>query len=235
MTSTLHDNPSVATSAPAVLPAREVALFVTVALALSAIATGLVVVRIVRTHELTFAALGWNLFLAWLPLVLALMMAGLHHGRGRGVFQWVYGVPWLLLLPNAPYLVTDLVHLRPRTGVPLWFDAVLLMTFAVVGVWLDCAALLPVHRAVSARWGAVAGWLFALVVLALSVVGVYLGRVHRFNSWDVLEPGSLVDVVLIRLGDPLGDPSLVLLGVGGTLGLAVAYAVFWAFVAALRR
>lgn len=238
MTTTLTDHPHHPhdpTHGDTVVSDREVGVLAGVPAVLSALAVALVALRIIRTHELTFVFLGWNLFLAWLPLVLALVMAGLQQGRGRVVFQWVYGIPWLLLLPNAPYLVTDLVHLRPRPGVPLWFDAVLLMTFAVLGVWLGCAALVLVQRVVTVRRGPVAGWVLALAVLPLSVVGVYLGRVHRFNSWDVLAPGSLVDVVLTRLGDPFGNPRLVVLGLGGTLALLVAYMVFGAALRAVRR
>ena len=76
----------------------------TVALAvLSLAAVGLLAVRIDRVDEPAFVFLTWNLFLAWIPFVLAVV---LHDGarRGRGLaFLGAVGAVWLLFLPNAPY------------------------------------------------------------------------------------------------------------------------------------
>ena len=91
----------------------------------------------------------------------------------------------LLFLPNAPYILTDFVHLGRADGVPLWFDAALIGTFAGAGLALGLAPLLMVHHPVEARPGAC--WLaFAVSSLGLGAIGVDLGRFPRFNSWDVL-------------------------------------------------
>lgn len=218
------------------IPSRRTLLATVVGLLVlgSALGTGLIVLRIEWTGEPGFLPLVWNLFLAWLPLLLALVLVGLHRARAHGVALVAVGLPWLLLLPNAPYIVTDLVHLAERPGVPVWFDAVLISCNAAVGLGLGLLSLYLVHRVVAARRGAVAGWVVALGCLPLAVVGVWLGRVHRFNSWDVVHPGRLVETVIVRLGDPLGDPRLVVVGIAGTLGLAVAYAAVVALAAASR-
>lgn len=195
----------------------------------STIVSALLLWRLHTTGALTFVFLGWNLFLAWLPLVVALMMVGAHHGGLGGGWLLTLGLPWLLLLPNAPYIITDLIHLRPRHDSPLWFDAVLIIGFAVVGLMLGLVSLLLVHRITTAHVGRAGGWLLVVLVLGLSVMGIQLGRVHRFNSWDVLtNPQPLLDVVWYRLRPPLGDLELLQLCAMATAGLMLAYLAVWA-------
>ena len=141
---------------------------------------------------------------------------------------WLLGAGWLLFLPNAPYILTDFVHLGRFGGVPLWFDAALIGTFAGTGLVLGLASLLIVHRVVEARAGRVVGWLVAVGSLLLSAAGVYLGRFPRFNSWDVLtDPDSLVSVVLHRATDPLGNPFLLRFGVIMSGLLLCSYLMAW--------
>jgi uncharacterized membrane protein len=60
----------------------------------------------------TYRFLIWNLFLAWLPLVSALLLWALHQYAPRfKLFQWPLLLGWFLFFPNAPYLVTDFLHL----------------------------------------------------------------------------------------------------------------------------
>ena len=191
-------------------------------------AIGLLAVRIDRVGEHTFVFLSWNLFLAWIPYALALGVAAVHDRGGPGPLVWLLGAGWLLFLPNAPYILTDFVHLGRAGGAPLWFDAALIGTFAVAGLALGLASLLVVHRVVEARAGRVAGWSVAVGSLLLSAVGVYLGRFPRFNSWDVItDPTSLFSVVLHRLSDPLGNPFLLRFGVAMSAVLVSCYVVAW--------
>ncbi|MBN1310505.1 MAG: DUF1361 domain-containing protein [Anaerolineae bacterium] len=48
---------------------------------------------------------------------------------------------WLLLFPNAPYLLTDLVHLQPQENMPFWFDLILIVAFAWAGFFLRLISL----------------------------------------------------------------------------------------------
>lgn len=195
---------------------------------LSLASAGLLALRIDRAGQPAFTFLPWNLFLAWIPFVLSLAMLALH-GRGapRPVL-WLLGVGWLLFLPNAPYILTDFIHLGRVDGMPLWFDAALIGTFAATGLALGLASLLIVHRVVEARAGRVVGWVVAVSSLVLSAAGIYLGRFPRFNSWDVLaDPLSLVQVVLQRLADPLGNPFLLRFGLVMSVLLLGSYLVVW--------
>ena len=195
---------------------------------LSLTAVGLLAVRIDRVGEPAFIFLTWNLFLAWIPFLLSLGVAVVHSRDGPRPLLWVLGAGWLLFLPNAPYILTDFIHLGRADGAPLWFDAALIGTFAGTGLILGLASLLVVHHVVEARTGRVVGWAVAVGSLVLSALGIYLGRFPRFNSWDVVtDPLGLVAVVLDRLADPLGNPFLLRFGVVMSTVLVGFYLVAW--------
>jgi uncharacterized membrane protein len=184
-------------------------------------------------YSLDFRFLVWNLFLAWVPLVLALFVYDAYR-RGRSLL-WLAPalVLWLLFLPNAPYIVTDFVHLSARTQAPLWFDGVELSAFAWTGMLLGFVSLYLVHAVLRDRFGAVAAWLVVLGVLALSSVGVYLGRVKRWNSWDLLtQPGQKLAELQAHVVDPAGLAQAIAISLGVTALLAAAYLVFYVLMGA---
>ena len=175
---------------------------------LSLAAVGLLAIRLDRVGRPAFTFLVWNLFLAWVPFVLSLGVAALHRYRGPRPLLWGLGAGWLLFLPNAPYILTDFMHLGRVGGAPLWFDAALIGTFAVTGLILGLVSLLVVNHVAEARAGRVVGWAVAVSSLLLSAVGIYLGRFVRFNSWDIVtDPHGLVAVVLQRLAPRSATPS----------------------------
>jgi uncharacterized membrane protein len=153
--------------------------------------------------SLTFAFLPWNFFLAWIPYGLILL---LERQRLEHTFSW-RTIPlwalWLLFLPNAPYLLTDFIHLRPRPPVPLWYDAGLLAAFAALG-WIF--GLLALYRAVQLFRRFLSGSqarLLATSVLFLSSIGVFLGRELRWNSWDALtRPQQVLESSLLLFANP---------------------------------
>lgn len=131
----------------------------------------------------------WNLGLAWIPWLAARRVA---EATSPPVLAFT-GAAWLLFLPNAPYLVTDLLHLGPRPPVPLWFDVLLFSAFALAGCALGWASLEQVHRRLVRALGRRPAALVVVGVLFLTGFGVYLGRFLRWNSWDLLtEPLALL-------------------------------------------
>ncbi len=117
------------------------------------------------------------------------------------------GAVWLVFLPNAPYIVTDFVHIGELPGAPLWYDAGMTAAFAGTGLVLGLASVLLVQGVVARRFGALVGWAMLAPVFLLCSAGIYIGRIHRLNSWDVItRPQQLVDLVAARLADPFGRP-----------------------------
>jgi len=150
----------------------------------SAVCIGMLLVRFTVTGKMHYGGLFGNLLLAWIPMLLALFIWRMPSGGSRGWF-WVTLILWILFYPNAFYITTDFVHLK-TSGVFRWFDILMTMSFAVGGMFLGCLSLYLLHLFVRQRFGWWVGWLFAGGTLALGSFGIYLGRVLRWNSWDVV-------------------------------------------------
>ncbi|MEZ5387076.1 MAG: DUF1361 domain-containing protein [Prosthecobacter sp.] len=162
-------------------------------------------VLIARFHvagHFGYVFLLWNLFLAAIPLGLSL---GLEHVR-----RITHAVPllsmWLLFFPNAPYVLTDLIHLNAnRHGrVPQWLDLLLLLSFAFVALWFGFQSLHLVQRWFTRRFSRATAWVVTVTCLGLGGFGVYLGRFLRWNSWDIVHrPHLLLKDIASRILDPL--------------------------------
>ncbi len=145
-------------------------------------ALALLVARVLYTGQLTYLFLAWNLWLAVVPLVLA------EPERG-GPVRFVL---WWLFFPNAPYLVTDLVHLEPRSA-PYWFDIGMLVAFAWAGLLAGSMALERMYARVEGR--ALRALFLGSVALS-SGFAIWLGRFLRLNSWDpLLRPWTSLAIV----------------------------------------
>lgn len=149
----------------------------------------------------------WNLLLAWIPLLLAARIYALRARRSpRTGLLALCALLWFFFFPNAPYIVTDLLHLRTRAPIPKWFDLVMMVSFAWTGLCLGYLSLHLLQEVVRARWGARWGWRFVVGMLAASSFGIYLGRFERWNSWDVFaRPFGLVNDV-VQLGNFASNP-----------------------------
>jgi len=174
----------------------------------SALAVGLVAARIVVTGRVQVFYLVWNLSLAWLPLVFAVLVWREAETRPpRRTRLLLGGAAWLLFFPNAPYIFTDLTHLAKLHGAstaPPWFDLLLHLVFAMIGLMLGFASLALMQNLVARARGKLAGWGFALAVLALAGFGIYLGRFLRWHSWDALfSPLALASDIANRFITPV--------------------------------
>jgi len=160
----------------------------------------------------------WNLFLAVIPLGLSL---GLLRIKRLSIALPLLGL-WLLFFPNAPYVLTDLIHLTPhnRGQVPLWFDLLMLLSFGLVSLWFGFQSLRFVQGWITRNFSKTAGWCVTIVTLLLSGFGVYLGRFLRWNSWDVLRrPRALLGDIGACVVDPSGHSQVwgFTFGFGGML------------------
>jgi uncharacterized membrane protein len=121
--------------------------------------------------------------------------------RRRAALIAAMGVAWVAFFPNAPYLVTDLLHLRAWTPIPAWYDVGMLGMFAWSGCLLGVASLQAMEALAIKHAGRRAGFALVLLVAAASGAGIYLGRVVRLNSWDLLlNPGQVTPIVLSSMG-----------------------------------
>jgi uncharacterized membrane protein len=173
----------------------------------------LLAARILWTGELTLAFLAWNLFLAWVPLLLSQQLL---RDAGTGPVHWLGWAVWMAFWPNAPYVITDLIHLRMHDGLHLWFDLPLLFAFAWTSLLMGFESLRNAEQSWSRRFSPV---LLHGVVAAVCVggaLGVYMGRYLRWNSWDAFyRPFVVLETTFQHL---LAHPSMA--------GFALGYGAF---------
>lgn len=207
------------------MPGRRT-LAIAALLAASALCVATVEIRTHETGDAYYRFLVWNLILAWVPLILA--MAAYGRARRRvDLTVAVLLVPWLLFFPNAPYLLTDFIHLGEGPA-PLWYDALMLSAFAWTGLLLGFASLYLVQMILGRAFGTVVAWLGVVVALSLGSIGVYVGRFIRFNSWDaLLHPIRVAEVVNEQLSAVPARTAEALLGL--VAFLLVGYLVVYSF------
>lgn len=183
----------------------------------------LVIARMAYSDSQQYRGLIWNLFLAWIPFVLAYVAYALSWKRIWLIFVIpIFSFLWLIFFPNAPYILTDLQYLSTVVSVtPLWFDIILLVWFTWTSMLLGLISLYMMHEIVQRHFGRWPGWIFVLFVSGLSSAGIYIGRFMRWNSWDIL--GNPSELAMDILGLVI-DPSLRL------LAFTTLFAVFFLFV-----
>lgn len=160
--------------------------------------------------------MAWNLLLAVVPAALAVAL--FHESRRQGVIWWAGVGVFLLFLPNAPYVLTDLVHLRGDVRAASLDGTVLLgilpsyTAFILAGFGCYAVALYEVRRAVARSGWASRQGVIELLVHALSALGVLIGRFPHINSWTVLtHPATAVSSVTPTLLHPAAPVVLVVL------------------------
>jgi len=170
---------------------RRIAIVASLVL-LSIFVLGMLVGRVLYTRTLDNTSIAWNLVLAWVPFLVALVVYVRASSASVASLVGLSAV-WLLFFPNAPYIVTDLKHIGPGGGIPVLYDVLLLSGAAWTGLLLGLTSLFLMHGFARRFLGVVNAWAVVVLVLILSSFGVYLGRVQRWNSWDVFtRPGALL-------------------------------------------
>jgi len=183
--------------------------------------------RIFWTAKLGYGFLAFNLVLAGIPLCFSTLM---QFQKSRAL-RILTGVAWLLFFPNAPYIITDFVHLKSRMEAPLWFDVLLLASCSATGLALGYASMLQIHDALSRAGRHVLGWLVVGCSSFLAGFGIYLGRFLRWHSIDIIRnPVELALDIGHRLIFPWQHPRTW----GVTLGFGVLLLLGYLFVTILR-
>lgn len=185
-----------------------------------------------------FITLTWNLFLAFFPLGVVLVLRDLRTSstaptwvRSRALLGAVLAV-WLAFLPNAPYIITDLFHIQSLQPPLVWFDTLTLFMFAQTGLLAGLYSVLVVHKLVQPLLGNFMTWALVLGSQFLSGFGIYLGRFGRWNSWDVLaQPLALVNALTEAMHNRFSLKMTIAYG----FVLVVLYVAFYWYVALGRH
>jgi uncharacterized membrane protein len=166
--------------------------------------------------------MGWNLLLAAIPLLLAWVL--FRPAPRRGALWWPGVVVFVAFLPNAAYVLTDAVHLAQdfqrvqRPSILVGAIIPLYCAYFLAGLACYSIALTRLRRYLIAA-GQTRMALAAEVALHLLVaVGIFLGRVDRLNSWDILARPTGVIVALVHLAN--GEAAVTLLVLAGMVVVA---------------
>ena len=187
----------------------------------------LLLARVVHSGSVSLVFLAWNLVLATIPALAAAAFVEAADRGSSALVQTGWFALWLVFLPNAPYIVTDFMHLRPRPFVPLWYDIAVLASCAGTGLLLAFSSLDDVQGVLARKYSRLTGWVLAAAALVLSGFGIYLGRFLRWNSWDALSrPLQLAADIGERLLDPLSHPQTFGVTMVYGVGLLLGYTAF---------
>jgi len=182
-------------------------------------------IRLEWSGSLRHCFLVWNLFLAWIPFLMAEFLKQATEKKKSRFIRVILFCIWLVFFPNAPYLVTDLFHLEQKNNIPLWFDLVLIMSFAWNGLLLGFSSLIQVQKILFSKFSKTAVNIGISGLLMLCSFGIYLGRFPRWNSWDVItNPFELFSEILNMLMHPLNHTRMVGVTFFFSLFLIVCYA-----------
>lgn len=124
----------------------------------------------------------WNVFLAWIPYWLSAYFKEEAKTNWR---HYVVTFLWLLFLPNAPYIITDLQHLKLYSPMPIWYDSLLFFLFALTGLALGFFSMRRLDLFWKLRTSKAFHTPLIIFVWTLCSIGVYIGREGRWNSWDL--------------------------------------------------
>lgn len=187
----------------------------------------LVFFRIFKTGSPHFIFLIWNLMLAGIPWILSTLLILYPKIRKRIIVLIFIGILWILFIPNAFYILTDLFHLNYQNRAPVWYDLILIFSFAWAGILLGFSSLKDIEQVLSER---INGKFIPFILsglLFLSAFGIYLGRFLRWNSWNIINrPGELLFDIKERFENPMDHP--------GTWGMTILTGImlnliWWSF------
>ncbi|MCL5033315.1 MAG: DUF1361 domain-containing protein, partial [Thermotogae bacterium] len=110
----------------------------------------------------------------------------------------------LFFYPNAPYLMTDIIHIRTNDYTVLkdhvfvysfkflpWFELAQFILITFIGIVIGFFSLFIIHRIFDDR-NKIVSWIFVIFVSMMSGFGIYVGRFLRLNSWEILNIFSTV-------------------------------------------
>ncbi len=173
--------------------------------------------RFIHTENIRYLFYISNLLLAWLPFICSIFIMYIYNKiktNKKGSIILCLGLFfWLIFYPNAPYLITDFIHISVynyafkvkdildfQTNFWIWYDFIAIALFVWLGLMLGFISLRINQLIILDRYNKVISWIFVTMISFLSGYGIYLGRFVRWNSWDIIiNPLRLMKFVISDL------------------------------------
>ncbi len=148
----------------------------------------LIFLRIFLFNSSSLKYILWNIFLAFIPFIISYTLLSLLKNNRLSKIIFIVGIIfWILFIPNAPYLVTDIIHIGEIRAVPVLYDAILLFNSALIGLLFGVYSISHIEQILRIKYSQKIASLVIFVTIFFISFGIYIGRFLRFNSWDIFE------------------------------------------------
>jgi uncharacterized membrane protein len=185
--------------------------------------TAMLIIRMMATKSIYYIFLEWNLFLAFVPYLLSSLLFKQTRLRANNYLIALVSFVWILFIPNAFYILTDLFHLGETAAAPLWFDLLLILSFAWNGMMMGILSVRQMEKIFHEKFRTGNELVFLYPIMWLNALGVYIGRYLRFNSWDIItSPFRLVIDICDLLMHPFAHKN--------AFGMVITYSVFMTLI-----
>ena len=125
----------------------------------------------------------WNLFLGFLPLLFAYILY-IFKEKLSAITLIIGSGIWLLFYPNAPYMISDLIHVDKDSSTVI-YDTLIIFSISILSIFYGFFSLKIIHLLWRNKWSVKRANIFIVFALLMSSFGIYLGRILRLNSWDL--------------------------------------------------
>lgn len=144
------------------------------------------ILRVFLFGNTAFLYILWNILLAFIPFFISsILLLRTNKENIIKPFFIIGFILWFIFLPNAPYVITDFIHLGRIHSVPVMYDIFLLFASAWVSLLMGLYSLLHMEKILLLRFTKKITDIIIVIIIFFTSFGVYLGRYFRFNSWDL--------------------------------------------------
>lgn len=184
--------------------------YIRVTLLLTIANLAILAVRNILVGDAVFDFLKSNLFIGSLPVLVIAIFLKEYKGKINTFFFWLITLLWVLFYPNAPYMISDLIHVNAdpldTTDTQLVvFDTLIIFSIAMLSVYYGFLSLKIMFNIFETRYSTRFAHIAIAIALILSCLGFYMGREMLslmklgngyLYSWEIfLEPGQIISAV----------------------------------------
>jgi uncharacterized membrane protein len=148
-----------------------------------------------------FRWMSWNLFLAIIPLVLSYMLFTERSPKrlSKNPLWWLGLGLFILFLPNAPYIITDIIHfVDDSRSLDISSNGIIFVlipqyvAFLLAGFQCYVISMINLTNYLKKIKLIKNPLWIEITITFICAIGVYWGRFNRLNSWDVFTQPQLV-------------------------------------------
>jgi uncharacterized membrane protein len=155
-----------------------------------------------------------NLFIGSFPTLVIAVMLKKYHTKLNGFFFWFGTCVWILFYPNAPYMISDLIHngeepLNSAIKDLIIYDTIIIFSIAMLSIFYGFLSLKIMFAIFKVKYGKWVAHSIIFITVLLSCLGFYIGRkllsaINLGNgyiySWEIfLEPVQIIKTVWAAL------------------------------------